>query len=339
MRLRGVPGTFGLLSLVACGAPADGGEGEGSTSWAATSGATTEAVTTSGGTGTTTGEGSTGAATTSGTTSTTTGEDTTGEPASGGESSSGGPLDPCPRIRVMVDPMDSLNVRPTPSTAMTPVGSLANGTIVDVVAIVRGEAIDGVDTWYQIEGPMVSGYVFGGLAACTQDAVPTAGFFLPLACGTTTAVTQGNFGDLSHQGSSAYAFDFDLKIGSPLVAIAAGTVTHLYAGTLPGDPCYDGGGMECISKANFVTVQHEDGTSSIYAHLSEVQVDVEQVVARGAVIGLSGSTGWSTGPHAHVARQEGCGLSHCPSIALAFAEVEGDGVPLTGEKVTSLNCP
>src|SRR5690606_7361623 len=127
---------------------------------------------------------------------------------------------------------------------------------------------------------------------------------LPLQCGTTATVTQGNFGDFSHQNNSAYAFDFSLAMGTPLVAIADGTVTNLYAGTMPGDPCYNGGGQECINDANYVTLLHGDGTASQYAHLSAVQVGLGDFVTRGATVGLTGSTGWSTGPHAHVARQE-----------------------------------
>ncbi|WP_434418786.1 M23 family metallopeptidase [Nannocystis pusilla] len=245
----------------------------------------------------------------------------------------------CPRVRVLVPPGQVLNVRPQPSTAMEPVGSLASGAIVDALAIVQGEAIDAVDTWYQVAGNWPEGYVFGGLVECTTDEPSEAGFFLPLECGTTATVTQGNFGPFSHQGTSAYAFDFGLALGTPLVAIEEGTVSHAYGGTMPGDPCYDGGGMECINSANYVTLKHPDGTQSNYAHLSQVSVAVGQYVPRGAIVGLTGSTGWSTGPHAHVARHEGCGLAFCQSIAVQFVDVAPDGVPDGGEVVTSQNCP
>ena len=284
---------------------------------------------------------STGDATSDGTSSTsldpTNPTTTTGPDLTTG--TTGEPFDPCPRVRTVV-PGDVLNVRPTPSTAMAAIGTLPDGVIVDVLAIVQGELIDGDDTWYQIDGNWPAGYVFGGFVECTQDEPPANdGFFLPLECGTSTTITQGNNGDFSHMGNSAYAFDFSLAMGTPLVAIADGTVSNLYAETMPGDPCYNGGGQECNPHTNFVTLLHGDGTGSVYAHLSAVQVSIGQVVPRGSVVGLTGSTGWSTGPHAHVARQENCGNGFCQSIPVVFADVPGDGVPDTGQQVTSQNCP
>jgi hypothetical protein len=82
-------------------------------------------------------------------------------------------------------------------------------------------------------------------------------------------ISQGNNNGFSHTGQSAYAFDFSLGLGTPLVAIADGTVSHVYGGTKPGDPCYNGGGQECSNAANYVNLLHGDGTRSIYAHLSE----------------------------------------------------------------------
>ena len=281
--------------------------------------------------GTTRGDDSSGGDSGLATTTGTTGPDaTTGDPV--------GPPADCPRVRVMVPPGQVLNVRPDPSTAMEPVGSLANGALADVVTFVQGEAIDGNSEWVQIATQTVAGYVWSGFVQCTLDEPSADGFYLPLECGFTATVSQGNFSDFSHQGEAAYAFDFSLGSGTPLVAIADGTVSHLYDGTKPGDPCYNGGGMECIYSANYVTVLHDDGTSSAYAHLSEVLVTLGQFVKRGTAVGRSGSSGWSTGRHAHVARQAVCEFGLCQSIAVSFVDVPGDGVPVTGQVVTSGNC-
>jgi murein DD-endopeptidase MepM/ murein hydrolase activator NlpD len=50
---------------------------------------------------------------------------------------------------------------------------------------------------------------------------------------------------------------------------------------------------------NFVTIRHEGGFTSVYGHLSAVFPDIGTSVVQGAVIGLVGSTGLSTGPHLH----------------------------------------
>ncbi len=62
-------------------------------------------------------------------------------------------------------------------------------------------------------------------------------------------------------------------------------------------------------------------------------------VGIGSDVGLSGSTGWSTGRHAHIMRMEDCGGYYCQSVPLAFSDVAGDGVPVSGDTVTSGNCP
>ena len=53
------------------------------------------------------------------------------------------------------------------------------------------------------------------------------------------------------------------------------------------------------SYGNYIVLSHNDGSSSLYAHLNKSYVSVGQKIDRGAVIGLMGSTGNSTGSHLH----------------------------------------
>ena len=48
-----------------------------------------------------------------------------------------------------------------------------------------------------------------------------------------------------------------------------------------------------------VTINHGDGYSSLYGHMTNSIVSVGDYVTQGQTIGYVGSTGWSTGPHLH----------------------------------------
>lgn len=251
--------------------------------------------------------------------------------------------DSCPRARVSVAPGNRLNVRPSADTAGSPVASLPNNTVVAVLAKVQGQEIDGDTTWYQIDSGIAEGFVSAQFADCTKDEAPLleppAQFFLPLACGTSATITQANDGGFSHQGRAFYAFDFGIGVDIPLVAMADGIVLYTFGETGPGDACYNGGGSSCFPYANYVALLHGDGTGSIYKHLNKVLVTEGEFVPSGSPVGLSGSTGYSTGPHAHVMRQEECGAAtSCQSVAISFADVPGNGVPSKGQTVTSGNC-
>lgn len=89
----------------------------------------------------------------------------------------------------------------------------------------------------------------------------------------------GGIGSTHHEG-----LDIGVPTGTPIQAVKSGTVVH--AG--------DGGGY-----GNLVTIRHDDGTFTKYAHQSEINVRVGQQVEAGDVIGKVGSTGNSTGPHLH----------------------------------------
>jgi murein DD-endopeptidase MepM/ murein hydrolase activator NlpD len=78
--------------------------------------------------------------------------------------------------------------------------------------------------------------------------------------------------------------DFRAPRGFPARVTAGGTVITAE---------YSGG------YGNMVEVDHGNGISTRYGHLSSIEVTVGQVVAKGAILGRTGSTGRSTGPHLH----------------------------------------
>jgi murein DD-endopeptidase MepM/ murein hydrolase activator NlpD len=78
--------------------------------------------------------------------------------------------------------------------------------------------------------------------------------------------------------------DFAAPTGTPVVAAAAGEI--FTAG-------WCGGYGRCI------IILHGNGISTLYGHLSSILVSEGEYVKRGQVIGLVGSTGFSTGPHLH----------------------------------------
>jgi len=50
---------------------------------------------------------------------------------------------------------------------------------------------------------------------------------------------------------------------------------------------------------NYVIIQHTDGYQSLYAHLDTILVRKGATVDQGTIVGRSGNTGQSTGPHLH----------------------------------------
>ncbi|MFE5241801.1 MULTISPECIES: M23 family metallopeptidase [unclassified Streptomyces] len=107
-------------------------------------------------------------------------------------------------------------------------------------------------------------------------------FHLPVAGShVTTGYKSG--GALWSSGSHS-GVDFQAASGSSVVAVGAGTVVEAGWGGAYG---------------NNIVLRMKDGTYTQYGHLSSIGVSVGQSVTSGQQIGLSGSTGNSTGPHLH----------------------------------------
>lgn len=93
-----------------------------------------------------------------------------------------------------------------------------------------------------------------------------------------------------YNGHGHNAIDIAAPIGTPVEAALSGTVlatgnTDLAHG--------------CYSFGKWVMIDHSNGINTMYAHLSEIDVSKGQEVATGQTIGLSGMTGYATGPHLH----------------------------------------
>jgi len=116
-------------------------------------------------------------------------------------------MDPCPRVRVTIHG-DTLNLRSGPTLDSRILTTLDEGTIVTVVGVEHGDDVDGEDRWYEIDTHENRGYVTAYFVTCTSEPEtfgPFDGFRLPLACGMSARISQGNNTTFSHQGLSAWA--------------------------------------------------------------------------------------------------------------------------------------
>jgi hypothetical protein len=162
------------------------------------------------------------------------------------------------------------------------------------------------------------------------------GYYLPFACGAKFQCTQGNNSSFSHNGKEKFAWDFGMSPGTSVVASRGGTVSHADFPSPPGSACYNGGGSGCANSANRIVINHGDGQSTAYYHLSSLSVSKGQQVSRGQEIGKSGNSGWSTGAHLHFMVMSTCGSWYCDSIQASLVDA---GVPAYPTSYTSQNCP
>ena len=120
-------------------------------------------------------------------------------------------------------------------------------------------------------------------------------------------IDQGYGGHFSHSdGQNRYAVDFAAEVGTPVLAARDGVVMQV-------ESDFDKAGLnreKYGGRANFVRILHGDGSMTLYAHLKEegVLARVGQRVRAGQQIGLSGNTGFTTGPHLHFAVQVNRGM-------------------------------
>lgn len=111
-------------------------------------------------------------------------------------------------------------------------------------------------------------------------------------------LAQGPGGEFSHHDvQSLYAYDLATDEGTAVLAARDGVVMQV-------ERDFYGNGLDLErfgDRANSVRVLHDDGSMAVYAHLKweSVVVSAGQRVRSGQQLGLSGNTGFSSGPHLH----------------------------------------
>lgn len=141
-----------------------------------------------------------------------------------------------------------------------------------------------------LAGPGVAqdaGHGFGRMGPVSARVVsvsPSSGpdFELPFACGTRwTGSTR------SSHSPSTYTIDFNAPddVNKPVLASAPGRVVLTRSLT--------------TSYGRYVIVDHGGGYTTLYAHLSKINVVTGQMLDQGDLVGLLGTSGNSTGPHLH----------------------------------------
>jgi murein DD-endopeptidase MepM/ murein hydrolase activator NlpD len=93
---------------------------------------------------------------------------------------------------------------------------------------------------------------------------------------------------------------------------------------------------KCLSYGKWILVEHDNGISTIYGHLDAISVSAGQSVNMGQTIALSGSTGYSTGPHLHLGAiateaitvQKNVNSRNCKNVIIPLANTKAYLDPL-----------
>jgi hypothetical protein len=93
---------------------------------------------------------------------------------------------------------------------------------------------------------------------------------------------------ITHTKKHHDGLDMAIATGTPVLAAASGTVLKIRTDTTPGK-----------GYGNMITLDHGNGWTTGYAHLSKILCKVGDEISPGQKIGLVGTTGGSTGPHLH----------------------------------------
>lgn len=93
-----------------------------------------------------------------------------------------------------------------------------------------------------------------------------------------------------YNGKGHTGIDLRASIGTPIRSALSGKVVGIGNTDLVSS---------CLSYGKWIMVEHPNGLSTLYSHLSVQSVNKGEQVSTGQIIGYSGNTGYTTGPHLH----------------------------------------
>lgn len=147
-------------------------------------------------------------------------------------------------------------------------------------------------------------------------------YSLPFKKGQSFLCGQGEHGKETHQQENEFALDFNMPEGTEFTAMRDGVVIAVKQDSNKGGKNVD------PREGNFIWIRHEDGSEAKYVHIQKngSKVQKGQAVKAGDVIGLSGNTGRTDGPHLHVQVDVNKGSKGFDLISIPFRDKDGKSI-------------
>jgi murein DD-endopeptidase MepM/ murein hydrolase activator NlpD len=154
--------------------------------------------------------------------------------------------------------------------------SLRTGRVISAEFVNAGKTLQAF--WYQEDGSK------GGYFNAQGRSLRHAYLASPLTFSRITSGFKMRFHPILQTWRAHLGVDYGAPQGTPIQAVGSGVVD--FAGVQGG-------------YGNVVFVKHNNQNTTVYAHMSKINVKRGQVISQGQVLGLVGATGWATGPHLH----------------------------------------
>ena len=176
----------------------------------------------------------------------------------------------------------------------------AGGKVLAAEFVNRGKAYSAV--WFKDESATKGGYY-----ALDGRSKRRAFLASPMEFSRVTSGFAMRLHPILNQWRQHNGVDYGAPTGTPVRAVGDGTVE--FAGWQNG-------------YGNVVQIRHGNDRSTLYAHLSRIDVRKGQAIEQGARVGAVGATGWATGPHLHFEVKVGGAQRNPLAMAQASEAIE-----------------